>query len=51
MEMLLHENEAIGWSHSQAEAYVSQLDPDGEATGYWFRCLVCGVDLAYSDEA
>jgi uncharacterized protein CbrC (UPF0167 family) len=51
MEMLLHENDAVGWTSSQAEAYVRQLDPDGEATGYWFRCLVCGADLAYSDEA
>ena len=51
MEMLSHENDDYGWSSEQTQAYLRRLEPDGEATGYWFRCVVCQSDLAYSDTA
>lgn len=32
-----------------AEMFVGSLDAEGLATGYLFRCLHCGVHLAYAD--
>jgi uncharacterized protein CbrC (UPF0167 family) len=51
MQMLWHENDGSGWSPGQTDAYIRQLERDGEVTGYWFRCVVCQSDLAYSDMA
>jgi uncharacterized protein CbrC (UPF0167 family) len=31
------------------DVILSSLDPDGDATGYLFRCLACGTHLAYAD--
>jgi len=49
LEMALHENDEFHWSVEQSEEYVRSLHPDGDATGYLFRCLHCGVALAYTD--
>ncbi|MFC5261864.1 CbrC family protein [Kribbella qitaiheensis] len=49
LEMVLHENDEFHWSAEQSERYVRSLDPDGDATGYLFRCLHCGRHLAYTD--
>lgn len=51
LEMVLHENDRYNWSAEQSQNYVQWLDPDGEATGYLFRCLHCGTHLAYTDMA
>ena len=49
LEMLLHENDEFGWSPEQSEEYVKHLRTDGDATAYLFRCLACGVHMAYTD--
>jgi hypothetical protein len=51
LEMLVHENDSLGWSESESRMYVDALDAEGEATAYLFRCLVCGMHLAFSDSA
>lgn len=51
LDMLMHENDAFGWSERESREYVDGLDADGEATAYLFRCLVCGIHLAFSDSA
>jgi len=51
LEMLLHENDAFGWSPEQSQEYVDALEIDGETTAYLFRCLACGTHQAYSDAA
>jgi uncharacterized protein CbrC (UPF0167 family) len=32
-----------------ADEQISAMHRDGELTGYLFRCLHCGIHLAYSD--
>jgi uncharacterized protein CbrC (UPF0167 family) len=49
LEMVLHENDQYNWSPEQSQDYVECLAPDGDATGYLFRCLHCGTHLAYTD--
>jgi uncharacterized protein CbrC (UPF0167 family) len=39
----------VGLDETRAEAWIRRLAPDGDFTGYLFRCLHCGVHLAYSD--
>lgn len=38
-----------GMEPDDVEAVIGSLDVDGSATGYLFRCLHCGVHLAYAD--
>jgi len=49
LEMLLHENDEFGWSTQNSEAWVESMSIDDSPTAYLFRCLHCGVDLAYAD--
>jgi hypothetical protein len=49
IEMLLHENDSVGWSEDQSRAYVAGLEADGDASAYLFRCLGCGTYRAFSD--
>jgi uncharacterized protein len=49
LEMVLHENDELGWTPEQSQNYARSLRPDGDATGYLFRCLHCGTHLAYTD--
>jgi uncharacterized protein len=51
LDMLLHEHDAYGWTAEEATTYVRNLDANGDATAYLFRCLACGTQLAYSDQA
>lgn len=37
------------WLYHCADEHLAGLDPDGDLTGYLFRCLHCGTHLAYSD--
>ncbi len=43
--------QVAGWGlqGSDIDAFVGSLDEDGASTGYLFRCLHCGVHLAYAD--
>ena len=49
LEMVLHENDDLGWSTEQVRDYVEALHRDGDATAYLFRCLHCARHLAYTD--
>ncbi len=49
LEMAMHENDEFGWVPERSAAYVAALHEDGDATAYLFRCLHCGVTLAYTD--
>jgi hypothetical protein len=40
---------AEGLDPDDATAFVGSLDVDGAATAYLFRCLHCGIHLAYAD--
>jgi uncharacterized protein CbrC (UPF0167 family) len=51
LDMLLHENDELGWSKHESREYVDRLDADGKTTAYLFRCLVCETNLAFSDSA
>jgi uncharacterized protein len=39
----------LGVEPEEAERQIKMLHPDGNLTGYLFRCLHCGELLAYSD--
>jgi uncharacterized protein CbrC (UPF0167 family) len=39
----------LGVDPNEAQRQLEMLHPDGDLTGYLFRCLHCGVHLAYSD--
>jgi uncharacterized protein CbrC (UPF0167 family) len=49
LEALRNEGRASGWPADQIDRYMAALTKDGQPTAYLFRCLVCGVHLAYSD--
>ncbi|WP_205860640.1 CbrC family protein [Phycicoccus sp. HDW14] len=40
---------ALGVDHEEADRQTRSMHRDGDVTGYLFRCLHCGVRLAYSD--
>ena len=46
---LLAELAELGVEPSEAQRQLQLLHPDGDLTGYLFRCLHCGAQLAYSD--
>lgn len=46
---LLDEALGYGLSPEQAEESLRNMQPDGNATAYLFRCLHCDAHLAYSD--
>ena len=46
---LLAEFAELGVEPSEAQRQIRLLHPDGDVTGYLFRCLHCGAQLAYSD--
>lgn len=48
LQMVVQEDK-YKWTPEQADAYIRSLRPDGDATGYLFRCLHCGTHLAYTD--
>jgi uncharacterized protein len=39
----------LGVDPNEAQRQLKMLHPDGNLTGYRFRCIHCGVHLAYSD--
>lgn len=39
------------WPADKIEEFILTLDRNGLATAYLFRCLSCGVHLAYADFA
>lgn len=39
----------LGVDSAEAERQLEMLHLDGNLTGYLFRCLHCGVPLAYLD--
>lgn len=49
LEALRNEHSAGGWPADQIDSYLAALATDGPPTAYLFRCLACGVHLAYSD--
>lgn len=49
LQMLLHENDEFGWSEESSRTWVGSMSTDGSPTAYLFRCLHCGIDLAYAD--
>ena len=49
LDMVMHENDAHGWTPEESAAYVEGLHEDGDATAYLFQCLHCGTHLAYTD--
>ncbi|MGV9805299.1 CbrC family protein [Micromonospora chersina] len=49
LESLRREGRLDGWPADQIERYLAALDKNGQPTAYLFRCLHCGVHLAYSD--
>lgn len=40
---------SLGWSEVDKERFLRDLDRDGVATAYLFRCLHCGTHLAWWD--
>jgi uncharacterized protein CbrC (UPF0167 family) len=49
LEMVRQETEEFNWSAEQNDQYVRSLHPEGDTTGYLFRCHQCGTHLAYTD--
>lgn len=49
LEAIRREAAEYRWSEDQFLDYVRCLAPDGDATGYLFRCLHCRTHLAYTD--
>ena len=49
LRMVLHENDEFGWPEVASTAWVESMSSDGSPTAYLFRCLHCGIDLAYAD--
>ncbi len=49
LQMLLHENDEFGWSEESSKTWVESMSTDRSPTAYLFRCLHCGIDLAYAD--
>lgn len=50
LEALRSEGRGRGWRTGEIEEYITALSSgDAQPTAYLFRCLVCGVHLAYSD--
>lgn len=49
LTMIRAEHTGAGWTDDDVEGYLRALHPDGDATAYLFRCLHCGMHLAYSD--
>ena len=43
------ESQLSGWGEHAVDAYLDSLTKGGAPTAYLFRCLACGVHLAYSD--
>lgn len=43
------ENIEFGWSDAEIGEYQQNLDAEGEATAYLFRCRHCSRHLAYTD--
>jgi uncharacterized protein len=39
----------LGVDAAAADEQISMMHRDGDLTGYLFRCLHCGIHLAYSD--
>lgn len=50
-EALQREARLLDLTDGQAEAHVRSLHADGDFTAYLFRCLACGIHLAYSDSS
>jgi len=49
LESLFCDLADLGVDRGEAERQLKLLHPDGDLTGYLFRCLHCGAHLAYSD--
>jgi uncharacterized protein len=49
IESLLAESRKSGCTEDEAAQFVESLSADGDASGYLFRCLVCGIHLAFAD--
>jgi uncharacterized protein len=49
LQMLSHEHDQYRWTPEQVADYLKALHRDHSPTAYLFRCLVCGLHLAYSD--
>ncbi|HUQ63903.1 MAG TPA: CbrC family protein [Acidimicrobiales bacterium] len=46
---LRRESQLSGWGEDDVAVYLDSLTKGGAPTAYLFRCLTCGVHLAYSD--
>ena len=49
LDMIREDLRRFGWSASETEGFLRQLDRAGEPTAYLFRCLHCGSYLASWD--
>lgn len=49
MEAIEEECRESGWSEVDARTYIDSIAHDSSPTAYMFRCLRCGMFLAYSD--
>lgn len=49
LEILSHEHDEYRWTPQQVTDYLKALHRDHSPTAYLFRCLLCGLHLAYSD--
>jgi uncharacterized protein CbrC (UPF0167 family) len=49
LQMVRQETEEFNWSAEENDQYVRSLHPEGDVTGYLFRCHHCGAYLAYTD--
>lgn|GEM_PF-145528 len=49
LEMLREEGFKRGWAQDQIDAYVKSLSAAASPTAYLFRCVHCGIHIAYSD--
>lgn len=48
-QALRQECRELGMTEEETTEYLRRLHPDGDATGYLFKCLHCGMHSAYSD--
>lgn len=51
LDALRNEYRGYDWPADKIEEFILTLDRNGLATAYLFRCLSCGVHLAYADFA
>ena len=49
LDVIRQECKGIGWPDAAVDEFLASITKGGSPTAYLFRCLVCGVHLAYAD--